>query len=454
MGLGLNGGGLASARFFAEHGAIVTITDTKTEQALISSLTALNDFPHIRYVLGKHEQHDFESADTVIKNPGVKLEGNPYLAVSKSIETDISVFLRFSQAPLIAVSGSKGKSSTVSAIQAGFKNLHKKSFLGGNITLSPLNFLAQTNEHTPVILELSSWQLADLKGRGLLKPRVAILTPVMSDHQNWYGSMEAYVADKKLIYADMDSLSYLLCNAEDGWGPIFAQETKSCVLWYSSHPLMDKQEGAWIAHDGRGMARLPSSISNHPFQEILEILPQKLAVPGEHMRQNLLCASLALILFGEEVSKVGPALAKFTGIEHRLEFFYEKNGIKFYNDSAATIPEAVVQAIQAFDEPILLLTGGTDKNLDFTPLAQNAEQAKQIFLLSGSGTDKLILLLKQKNIAYEGPFNSLHELIQKAVSKAQMGDRIVFSPGATSFGMFTNEFDRGNQFRDLVKKLV
>ena len=190
MGLGLNGGGLASARFFARHGAEVTVTDMKSAAELAPSIEALAEFTAIRFVLGTHELDDFSNADMVLKNPGVKLAGNRYLESAKSIESDVSVFLRLSQAPVLAVTGSKGKSSTVSALHYGMKQLGYPVFLGGNITVSPLSFLEETGPDTPVVLELSSWQLADLRGRGLLKPRVALITPIMSDHQNWYGSME------------------------------------------------------------------------------------------------------------------------------------------------------------------------------------------------------------------------------------------------------------------------
>ena len=447
MGLGLNGGGLASARFFASAGAKVTITDKKSAAELKPSIEALAEYPDIRYVLGTHEISDFRDADLVIKNPGVKLEGNEYLKASRSIETDVSVFLRLSCAPILAVTGSKGKSSTVSALHFGLKALGYNAFLGGNITVSPLTFLDQTDEKSPVVLELSSWQLADLKDRKILKPRIAILTPVMPDHQNWYGNMESYVADKKLIYADQDETCHLLCNRDDEWGPLFASETGAQVHWYSSKPLEGTIPGAWIEADGRGMMRLSSGSA-------FEILPAQLAVPGPHMRQNLLNAAQAIALYGAKPASIGSALARFPGIEHRLEFFREADGVKWYNDSAATIPEAVAAAIGSFEKPIILLTGGTDKNLDFTPLAETAGNAKKLFLLAGSGTDKLISMLDARNVHYEGPFANLETLVRAAKEFAAKGDTIVFSPGATSFGMFSNEFDRGNKFREAVALIL
>ncbi|HHU36520.1 MAG TPA: UDP-N-acetylmuramoyl-L-alanine--D-glutamate ligase [Treponema sp.] len=449
MGLGLNGGGLASARFFAQHGAKVTVTDMKTAQELAPSIKSLEDYPSIRFVLGTHEIGDFTQADMVIKNPGVKLAGNIYLEKARSIETDITVFLRLCSAPILAVTGSKGKSSTVSALYFAMKELGFPVFLGGNITVSPLSFLHQVSENTPVILELSSWQLADLKDRNLLKPTIALITPIMSDHQNWYGNMETYVADKKLIYANMDHSTHLLCNADDGWGTTFASETQARVHWYTNREsggttkndsiTPRKRDGAWITPDGRGMMRTENSE--------VEILPATLSVPGAHMRQNLLNAAQMMVLYGANPAKTGAALASFTGTEHRLELFKEDAGIRYYNDSAATIPEAAAAAANAFDQPVLLLAGGTDKNLEFTPLAEAARNVKRLLLLSGTGTEKLIPLLKERNIAFDGPYPSIAALVAATKKIAQPGDIVVFSPGATSFGMFKNEFDRGNQFK-------
>ncbi len=448
MGLGLNGGGLASARFFARHGALVTVTDMKSEQDLAPSVEALSDCPGIRFVLGCHEMNDFRNADMVIKNPGVKLQGNRYLEQARSIESDVSVFLRLSSAPILAVTGSKGKSSTVSALHYGMKTLGYHAFLGGNITVSPLTFLEDTSADTPVILELSSWQLADLRGRNLLKPRVALITPIMSDHQNWYGSMESYVADKKLIYADMEEDSYLLCNADDGWGPVFASETRAAVRWYTTRtelpdtlPADTPRAGTCIRQDRRGI------LCGNGREKVL--LPADLAVPGTHMRQNLVNAAHMMVLFGADPEEAGKSLASFPGIEHRLEFFHEEDGIRFYNDSAATIPEAAAAAAVSFDKPVILLAGGTDKELDFEPLAKIAGSVKRLLLLDGTGTDKLVPLLRSGGISFDGPYPSLEALAAAARKHADPGDIVVFSPGATSFGMFKNEFDRGRQFKAL-----
>lgn len=437
MGLGLNGGGVATALFFARYGAFVTITDMKSAQDLAPSIEKIKntegiDLEKIRFVLGKHEISDFKDAHCVIKNPGVKIQGNEFLACSSHIESDISLFLRFTKAPIIAVTGSKGKSSTVNAIYYGLCQAGFKAFLGGNITVSPLTFLEETTNETPVVLELSSWQLADLRGRKLLKPFISVLTTIVKDHQNWYGGMEPYVDDKKLIYADQNENCYTLCKANDKWGDIFAKETKANVVRYD------------------------------PKTEDF-LLPQKLLVPGAHMRENALTAAHVLKIMGVAQDKIKEILATYPGIQHRLEFFYKYKNFSFYNDSASTVPESAQAAIDAFTENTILITGGTDKKCDFADFAKKLNQKDKkllsVYFLAGTATDKLLKDLDNAQ-NFDEPFSSLKELLEKLKTnietqkiETQEECVVVFSPGATSFGMFKNEFHRGNTYKDLVKEI-
>ncbi len=443
MGLGLNGGGLACARFLVERGAIVTVTDTKDESALASTLADLEGLP-IRYVLGRHEMADFSEADIVVKNPAVRPD-SPFLAAARSIETDISLFLRFARSPVIAVTGSKGKSSVSTAINYCLQKSGYSSLLGGNITVSPLSFIDRCSSSTPVVLELSSWQLADIKGKNVLKPKVAVLTGIMPDHMNRYSSMEEYVADKRIIYESQDESCYTICNRDDSWGRSFASQTRGSVLWYSD---ADRGfPGAWMDHDQGDIGLYSPSGS---ISESEEILPSRIAVPGKHQRKNMLCAALACRAYGAGSRAIREAIADFPGVEHRLEKFAENNGIAWYNDSAATIPQAVAAALDSFSERIILITGGTDKNLDFSPVREAYRKAASIILLSGTGTEKLIPILSDLGLRYSGPFGDLDLAIREAIELARPGDIVLLSPGCTSFGMFLHEFDRGRKFKDTV----
>ena len=442
MGLGLNGGGIEAAKFFARRGAQVTATDLRSEEVLKPSIEALKDFP-IRYVLGKHDMEDFKSADLVVKNPAVRPD-SPFLRVAKRVETDISLFLTYFPGPVLAVTGSKGKSTTVSAIHYGLQGVCPQARLGGNITVSPLSFLEDLEPYTPVVLELSSWQLADLPDPRILKPKVAVITCILPDHQDRYPDMETYVRDKEIIFRYQSKEDATLLHYDDPYGRRFLTATPGTPYAVSSHPLPQDVRGAYL-QEGKGIAALPDG------QE--EILPEKVNILGNHQRKNLLFAALALKLWGIPLEIIRKRLAEFPGVEHRLEYCGEIRGIRFYNDSAATVPEATAFGIESFTSPLRLITGGTDKNLDFTPLLPLIGKSRGIYLLEGTGTAKLKRLLEEAQIPYQGPYNSLEKAVQEAYRKAVAGETILFSPGCTSFGMFLNEFDRGRKFKEIVASL-
>ncbi|MDR1802282.1 MAG: UDP-N-acetylmuramoyl-L-alanine--D-glutamate ligase, partial [Treponema sp.] len=333
--------------------------------------------------------------------------------------------------------------------------LRGKVRLGGNITPSPLSFLDELEETDDVVLELSSWQLGDLAGKDLLKPRAAIVTPIMRDHMDRYDSMEAYVADKRLIYRNQDADDAIVAM-DDDWGRSFLSESRGRPLVYSDKPLAEGIYGGWIDNPaGPAFARLweTTAASKAEAGGIVEVVPERPLVPGRHQKQNLLAAALALLDLGLDAGFIRESLGRFPGIEHRLEFFHESGGIRFYNDSTATIPEAAAAAITAFEKPPLLVCGGTDKELDFSPLVVAAENARGIFLLAGTGSEKLKPLLDAEGVKYSGPFDSLEAVLGAVLETALHGDIVVLSPGCTSFGMFRNEFDRGQKWKAAVRKI-
>ena len=438
MGLGLHGGGLASALFFLQRGAKVTITDLRTKEKLEPTLQQLKDY-NITYTLGEHIDSDFTDADIVIKNPGVR-SNSKYLKLAKRVESDISIFLSEVECPIIAITGSKGKSSTVSAIYYVLAQVDSSSRLGGNITVSPLTFVNEINTTSPVILELSSWQLADLKNKNCFKPQISAITNIMNDHQNAYGSLEEYADDKSVIFNN--NTQDIILNYNDNFTPYFKKKLNKKPLYFSNKELPKNVNCAYLDSLKQGWVQLEGK------QEL--ILNNKLSIKGEHQRENLLLAALVLYRFGVDKDIIKKHLSEFTGIKHRMEMFLEKNGVKYYNDSAATIPEAVVAAISSFKKPVRLICGGTDKELDFNCVRKAFKTPKSIHLLEGSGTDKLIKILKEENISYFGPYNSLENLVKELDKSIIPGDNVLFSPGATSFGMFNNEFHRGDQFKKIV----
>lgn len=445
MGLGLHGGGVESALFCLKKGAEVTVTDLKEEAELRSSLERLKNYP-VRFVLGRHEQDDFISTDLIIKNPGVP-QDSPFLITARKhnipVETDISLFLHYVDNPVIAVTGSKGKSTTATAIHFVLERVSPGSKLGGNITISPLVFVNTLPPGVPVVLELSSWQLADLAHKNVLTPEVSLITNIFPDHLNWYGNMERYISDKTIIYKNQKKSDFSIFNYDCPYVTRFEKETPATPCYFSKKPLPPQYNGAWLKA-GKGYVRFRDS-----YDQILE---DKVKLPGFHNRMNLLSAGLALYLYGMNPEIIRSFLSQFTGIEHRFELFLQYNNVDYYNDSAATIPQATVAAIRTLPEPVHLITGGTDKSIDFAPLLNVVTKCEKIYLLKGTGTEKIVRLFNQKGVQYEGIYLGVNDVVDQVIINTYPGVSVLFSPGCASFGMFLNEFDRGQKFKAYVNQ--
>ena len=438
MGLGLHGGGVESARYAVSEGAQVVCTDLRDGKTLSRSIAALKGL-NIDFVLGEHRKSDFDSADIIVKNPAVPAD-SPWIAGRENIETDISLFLREATSPIIAVTGSKGKSTVVTALRHIIATGYPGVRLGGNITVSPLSFLPQLRPDDPVILELSSWQLADLRGRALLKPKVLCITNLMHDHQNRYASFADYEADKTVIFESMadDAAAFFPDNE---YGHRWASTARGECFPVREKAFDDAtQQGAWLDTVEQGFF---TDAGRH-----VRIVPKTLRVPGKPFRINMLFAAAMSYKFGIEAGAVCRALEEFSGVPYRMEMFLEKNGIRYYDDTTATIPEATAAAVRAMDRPVVLIAGGTDKKLDFSALADIAAVPKRIILLEGSATDAMHRIFADAGADVEGPFTSMEQAVNAAEQSASAGDAILLSPGATSFGMFTHEFERGDMFKD------
>ena len=483
MGLGTHGGGLETVSYLLSRGADLVVTDLKDEGKLAPTLEQIDD-KRIRFVLGHHEERDFSSADMVVKNPAVPRR-SPYLATARRVETDISLFLREigvfreidgRRPTLVAWTGSKGKSTTAAATAHIVSNAGLRCRLAGNITVSPLRYVDDDLAASVMVLELSSFQLGDLAFAAARSPVpfpplsafVAGITNIFPDHQDYYGSMEDYVADKRLIYADQSNDAWTVVG-NDSYGRDFATDTPAKAV-----PLFDVGEDA----HGPGGAQ-PGGAEGTPYHAFADpgafyhgteqvfLLPPRLLVSGPHNRRNVTAAAVAAYLAGVPAAAIPKAAASFTGIPHRLEYLGRIRGADIYNDTAATIPQATLRSLQSFARPVHLVLGGTDKNLDLSVMPSIAEAAASIHLLDGSATRRMLEALgedtkggaattKASGVAPRkmgGPFADLESAVRSAVAGAAAGDVVLFSPGAASFELFHHEFHRGEEFKRVCHKL-
>jgi UDP-N-acetylmuramoylalanine--D-glutamate ligase len=457
MGLGLHGGGLGVTRWLIAQGAQVTVTDLKTADQLRLSVDALAGQP-VRFVLGHHDTADFAAADLVIRNPGVPSE-SPYLRVARDyrvpVEMEMGLFFRLCPAPILAVTGTKGKTTVTSLTGSIIRRSRPDAVVSGNIAggspqwhgdLPALELLPLIHADTPVILELSSWQLEGLPSKAA--PHIAAVTNVLPDHLNRYASMAGYAASKALIFQHQRPADTVVLNYDNAITCGFAAKAPAKVVWFSRNTPV---QGAFLAGDEirwqcRGEASLLASLAD-------------VRIPGLHNLENVLAAAALAMVWGATPQDVRTAIRDFSGVPHRLEFVAQIGGVRYYDDTTATTPDATVAALNAFDGdgPIVLIAGGSDKGLAFDQLALAiAARVKSVVLLSGAGTEKLESALRAQpegnHIA--GLFDSLEEALSSARGLAGPGDIVLLSPACASFGMFTNEFERGDQFKQLVKDLL
>lgn len=428
MGLGLLGGGVSVASFFASHGAQVSVTDLRTEKELAPSLLKLNKY-QIKYVLGQHRYEDFQNVDLIVKNPAVKND-NPFLKYAKGLKKEIimedSLFFKFCPCLIIGVTGTRGKSTTSVMIYQILKKQGKqKVFLGGNLPgSSTLNLLDKLTKESLVVLELSSWQLSDLH-RVKLSPHVAVLTNIYPEHLNRYSSMEEYIQDKKAIFLYQKKDDYLVINKKDRMLTGFVKEAKGQIKEFSDEDI-------------------PSD--------------WRLKVLGVHNRFNAAASLKVAEILNVPKKFSKEALENFSGLPGRLEKISVKNGVIYINDTTSTTPIATKMAIQTLaDKNIVLLTGGNEKNLPLDDLLKAFSQpnVKKVILLAGSGTEQLLKIIKNTEVEKKitGNYDDLKKAVEKANEYASSGDVVLLSPGFTSFAMFRNEYDRGDQFKIIVSKL-
>lgn len=455
MGLGTHGGGVGTSKFLAKAGAKVIATDLKNAEELKESVEALRGLP-IKFVLGQHRIEDFSSVDMVIKNPAVP-SNSRYLAIAKEhkipIETDIGIFFELCPAPILGVTGTRGKSTTASLIFNIIKSYRNNVFLAGNIRISALEKLPRVKKDSLVILELSSWQLEELRTHQK-SPRIAVVTNIFRDHMNRYQSMGEYVEAKKNIFRFQKKNDSLILNYDDLKVRGMARETKGVIYFYGKNKAADLSEhyrqGAWLKDD--------KIVFGEEAEEILS--KSNIKLKGEHNVYNILAAVTVAKVNSISAKNIKDAVVNFSGLEGRLQLIKEVNGVEYINDTTSTTPEAAIAALKSFpDKKIILITGGTDKNLEYREMAAfliNHPNLKKTIFLPGNATDKLIQELKalsQETNQSTSHAESMKQAVEEARDIAQEGDIVLLSPAAASFGLFKNEFDRGEKFNLYVNQL-
>lgn len=430
LGLGQfpKGSGVSAALLFARLGAKVTVTDLKTAKALKENVATLKKFKNVRFVLGKHDLQDVRDAEFIVPNQRVR-QSAPEIKLARKlgipIQTEIALFLNRCPAKVIGITGTRGKSTTTSLIAHLLKGGKKKVWLGGNILISPLTFLSKIKKDDIVVLELSSFQTESLSEARPVD--IAVVTNLMRDHLNAYADMEEYAEAKAQIFRYQKPAQFVILNADDTYGDRWMNEAPSRVQLFSSRD------------------RLPIKRSDFPLI-------------GEHNVMNAHAAVLAAKAAGASATQIKKGLKTFKGLDNRLQTIRMWNGIRFVNDTTATTPDgtiAAIEALQADHHHLWIISGGADKALDYAELGKISKKYHphiHFIMLPGDASLKMYDALLHMKGHIHG-VKDLAEAVRVAKQHAIKGDVIVLSPGAASFNQFKNEFDRGEQFNELVKKI-
>ena len=431
FGLGVLGRGLKDALYLNKCGANVRVTDMKTEEQLRVSVNKLKKHPNIKLILGEHRAEDILWADIILRNAGVKPDSDWMQLAKKNkkkIVMDESFFAEYADCKIIGITGTKGKSTVTGLLYKILKDYKKDTYLGGNVVgMATLPLLDKVTSSSWVVLELSSWQL---QGFGDIKksPNISVFTNIYPDHLNYYGSMTPYIADKKNIYLWQAKNDILLVNNYQKEAKEFRQETG----------------GRAVVFDGKKSAHL------------------KRKILGDHNLTNIAAAVEVAKILNVPDKLIKKNIAAYEGEAYRLQLvgINKSKKIKFINDSAATTVVSLVAGINSVAKEIknkvILIFGGSDKNIDWQDIAGPIKKhCRSVVIINGTAKEKILNVFRDKKIKVPTEIvENMAQAVTLAWKAAEKNDAILLSPGCASFGVFKNEFDRGQQFNRYIKRYV
>lgn len=449
VGFGLSG--VSVARYMAQQGAKVTVTDLKQKSELMESVNACADLK-IEYELGKHNNKTFHSAELIVVSPGVPLNIKPLEEARERnvpVVSEVQIAASLIQEPIIAITGTNGKTTTTTLIGEMFKADGKTVYVGGNIGKPLLDHVASGNRVDAVVAELSSFQIEMASD---LTPAVAIFTNMEEDHLDRYPNMDAYVAAKKRLLTTCNKSTFVILNRGCPVVSSFASDSPGKNLWFTVNDPMvmggdfaEKFCGTYYHSEQKAVICKVSG-----KEEVYSLA--KFRLLGEHNRENLMAAICAARVQGVSPEAIQSVIDSFKGVPHRLEFIRKRDGVYFFNDSKATNVMSVKRSLSAFNNnPIILIAGGRDKNSDFTALADLVRKRVKILILVGEAKEKINRAIG--DFAETFLLGTFDEAILLAFQKSRSGDIILLSPGCASYDMFRNYEERGDYFKKLVQQL-
>ncbi len=445
--VGLGRSGVAATKLLCKKGYKVTVTDELNKTDLKDALEALESFDY-KAELGKHVLKTFSEQDLIVVSPGVRLDIKPLQHAEKAgvpIISEIELAAQYISEPIIAVTGTNGKSTTVSLIAEMIRSGGKTVFLGGNIGTPLSDYPLRREKADWVVVEVSSFQLDTCRQ---FKPHVAVILNVAPDHLDRYPSFEEYASAKAKLQINLGEEDYLVSNFRDSKLNTLLAGTKAKVLHFTSEPMakmapttLENLQGAYLPNNS-SLQLKASRWKDHlfPVQDSL--------LRGIHNRENMMAAMLAAKLAGVSNEAIQKTLTTFKPLPHRMEFVGKKNSVFFYNDSKGTNVHSLMRSLESFNEPVILIAGGRDKGEEYGPLAPAIRRHVKNLILVGEAKEKLNRAVGDFSETFL--VGTFEEAVYLAYQKSRSGDVILLSPGCASQDMFKNFEERGDYFKKIV----
>ena len=437
--VGLGKSGVASALFLKAHGARVTVSDTKTGDELHSEIPVLLDHG-ITVETGGHGERTFQGQDLIVVSPGIPLDAPALVqarALGGSVIGELELAARFLREPIVAITGSNGKTTTTTLTGEIMTAGGFSALVGGNIGTPAIALAERATPESVIVLEVSSFQLETIHS---FRPKVAVILNVTPDHLDRHRTFEAYVDAKARILENQQSADSAVLNAADPTCVALAARTKAQVFWFSRQK--EVQQGAWVL-DGNILFR-----DGAQQREIM--LVSEIPLKGAHNLENVLAAVCAGALMGCAADKIRQAVREFKAVEHRLEYVATIRGVDYYNDSKATNVDATIKALESFPANIHLILGGKDKGSDYTLLNDLLRQRVKRVYTIGAAAAKIESQIRGVEVVHA---DTLENAPRKANAVAEPGDVVLLAPACASFDQFNNYEQRGQVFKEIVRAL-
>jgi len=434
--------GVAVAKFLAAAGAAVTVTDSAGPGEFARERAELDGL-EINFVLGGHDIGDFTGADLVVVSPGVPLSIEPIRRAREAgveIVGELELAARFLRLPLIAITGTNGKSTVTEMTAKMLIDSGKRTFIGGNIGNPLINLVNRQDEFDIAVVEVSSFQL---EATDAFHPGVGVLLNISPDHLDRYPDLESYIGAKALLWKNMGPGDWAVLNASDEAVMNSARDCNCGKLLFDLNAEPESENRAWF-RDGKIMVKIERGVHEIPVSNM--------KISGRHNLENALVSAAAALLSGADVGGVAKTVESFPGLSHRTQFVTEINGVKYFDDSKGTNVGAVIKAIQSFDERLVLIAGGLDKGGDFRAMREVVSEKVKAVVLVGEAGGKIEAALG--DLVRCERARDMRDAVEKASMLAEEGDVVLLSPGCASFDMFRDYAHRGDAFQEAVKELA